>query len=83
MEIFATVARHQLHRDGTLVQTFQPELTAQQQQVVELLGGGQVRAGGQDRDLGAVDGLPVNLAQGDAAPGPVRQGSSTVVSASR
>ncbi|TWP32704.1 hypothetical protein [Leekyejoonella antrihumi] len=39
LEIFATVARHQLHRDdGTLVQTFEPELTAQQQQVLELLG---------------------------------------------
>lgn len=38
LEIFTTVARHQLHRDGTLVQTFQPELTAQQQQVLELLG---------------------------------------------
>ncbi len=38
LEIFATVARHHLHRDGTLVQTFQPDLTAQQQQVLELLG---------------------------------------------
>jgi len=38
LEIFATVARHQLHRDGTLVQTFEPELTAQQQQVLNLLG---------------------------------------------
>ena len=38
LEIFATVARHQLHRDGTPIQTFQPELTAQQQQVLELLG---------------------------------------------
>ena len=38
LEIFATVARHQLHRDGTLVQTFQPELTTQQTQVLELLG---------------------------------------------
>jgi transposase len=38
LEIFATVARHQLHRDGTLVQTFQPELTSQQLQVLELLG---------------------------------------------
>ena len=37
LEIFATVARHQLHRDGTLVKTFQPELTAQQQQVLDLL----------------------------------------------
>ncbi len=38
LEIFAAVARHQLHRDGTLVKTFQPELTAQQQQVLDLLG---------------------------------------------
>lgn len=38
LEIFATVARHQLHRDGTLVQTFEPELTTQQQQVLDLLG---------------------------------------------
>lgn len=37
-EIFATVARHQLHRDNALVQTFEPELTAQQLQVLELLG---------------------------------------------
>jgi transposase len=37
LEIFATVARHQLHRDGTLVKTFEPELTAQQQQVLQLL----------------------------------------------
>jgi transposase len=38
LEIFATVARHQLHRDSTLIQTFEPELTAQQQQVLDLLG---------------------------------------------
>jgi transposase len=38
LEIFTTVSRHQLHRDGTPVQTFQPELTAQQQQVLDLLG---------------------------------------------
>ena len=37
LEIFATVARHQLHRDGTLLQTFHPELTAQQQQILDLL----------------------------------------------
>jgi len=37
LEIFATVARHQLHRDGTLVKTFHPELTAQQQQILDLL----------------------------------------------
>ena len=38
LEIFTTVSHHQLHRDGTPVQTFQPELTAQQQQVLDLLG---------------------------------------------
>ena len=38
LEIFATVARHQLRRDDALVQTFEPELTAQQQQVLDLLG---------------------------------------------
>ena len=38
LEIFSTVARHQLHRQGTPVQTFQPELTAQQLQVLSLLG---------------------------------------------
>ncbi|MGK2855295.1 MAG: IS1634 family transposase [Microbacteriaceae bacterium] len=38
LEIFTTVARHHLHHDGTLIQTFQPELSAQQQQVLDLLG---------------------------------------------
>ena len=38
LEIFSTVARHQLHRHGTLVQTFQPELSVQQLQVLDLLG---------------------------------------------
>jgi transposase len=38
LEIFATTARHHLHHDGALVKTFQPELTAQQQQVLDLLG---------------------------------------------
>jgi hypothetical protein len=37
LEIFAPLARHHLHRDGALVQTFQPELTAQQLQILELL----------------------------------------------
>jgi transposase len=37
LEIFATVSRHQLHRDGALVKTFQPELSSQQLQVLELL----------------------------------------------
>lgn len=38
LDIFAPVARHQLHRDGTLVKTFHPDLTSQQLQVLELLG---------------------------------------------
>ena len=38
LEIFATLARHQLHRNGALVQTFEPELTTQQLQVLDLLG---------------------------------------------
>ena len=38
LEIFSAVARHQLHRDGTLVQTFRPELSVQQLQVLDLLG---------------------------------------------
>lgn len=38
LEIFATVAHHQLHRNDALVQTFEPELTTQQLQVLELLG---------------------------------------------
>ena len=38
LEIFATVVRHQLHRDGALIQTFEPELTTQQLQVLDLLG---------------------------------------------
>lgn len=37
LEIFATVSRHQLHHAGVLVKTFHPELTDQQQQVLELL----------------------------------------------
>ena len=37
LEIFTPVARHHLHRDGALVKTFQPELTSQQLQVLELL----------------------------------------------
>jgi transposase len=37
LEIFTAVARHHLHRDGALVKTFQPELTSQQLQVLELL----------------------------------------------
>lgn len=38
LEIFSTVARHQIHRDGALIQTFKPELTTQQLQVLDLLG---------------------------------------------
>jgi len=38
LEIFATVARHHLHHGDTLVKTFQPDLTAQQLQVLDLLG---------------------------------------------
>jgi transposase len=37
LEIFATVTRHQLHRDNTLIKTFQPNLTSQQHQILELL----------------------------------------------
>ena len=37
LEIFATVSRHQLHHDGVPVKTFHPELTAQQQQILELV----------------------------------------------
>ena len=37
LEIFAPLARHHLHRDGTPIQTFPPELTTQQQQILELL----------------------------------------------
>lgn len=37
LEIFTTVARHQLHHDGAPVKTFQPDLTDQQLQILELL----------------------------------------------
>jgi transposase len=37
LEIFSTVSRHHLHHDGVLVKTFQPELTAQQEQVLDLM----------------------------------------------
>ncbi len=37
LEIFSTVARHQIHRRGTPMQTFQPDLTAQQLQGLSLL----------------------------------------------
>jgi transposase len=38
LTVFADLTRHQLHRDGQLVQTFQAELTPQQQQILDLLG---------------------------------------------
>jgi hypothetical protein len=38
LEIFATLTRHQLHDNDRLIQTFQPELTTQQRQVLDLLG---------------------------------------------
>ncbi|MBA2720474.1 MAG: IS1634 family transposase [Pseudonocardiales bacterium] len=38
LEIFATVARHHLHHNGNLMKTFEPELTAQQLQVLDLMG---------------------------------------------
>jgi len=37
-QIFADVTRHQLHRDGRLVQTFEADLTPLQHQVLDLLG---------------------------------------------
>jgi hypothetical protein len=37
LEIFAAVSRHYLYDHDTLVQTFEPELTAQQLQVLDLL----------------------------------------------
>jgi hypothetical protein len=38
LQIFATVSRHHLYDHHTLVQTFEPELTTQQLQVLDLLG---------------------------------------------
>lgn len=37
IEIFADITRHQLRRDGQLVQTFEPELSPLHQQVLQLL----------------------------------------------
>ncbi len=37
LEIFATLNRHQLHHHGVPIKTFHPELTAQQEQVLELM----------------------------------------------
>jgi transposase len=38
LEIFTDLTRHELHRDGRLVQTFEPSLNPLQQQVLDLLG---------------------------------------------
>jgi len=38
LEIFADVTRHELHHNGQLVQTFEPDPTPLQQQVLNLLG---------------------------------------------
>ncbi|MCA1670771.1 MAG: transposase, partial [Actinobacteria bacterium] len=37
VEIFTDLTRHELRRDGRLVQTFQPELSPLHQQVLHLL----------------------------------------------
>lgn len=36
--VLADLTRHELHRDGKLVQTFQVELTPLQHQILDLLG---------------------------------------------
>jgi transposase len=38
LEIFQTTSRHHLYRNGTLIQTFAPQLTNQQQQILGILG---------------------------------------------
>ena len=38
LEIFAATSRHHLYSHGVLVKTFAPEITDQQQQVLDLLG---------------------------------------------
>ncbi len=38
LAVFADLTRHELHRDGHTVQTFEAELTPLQQQILELLG---------------------------------------------
>jgi transposase len=38
LAVFADLTRHELHRDGRLVQTFEAELTPLQQQILDLLG---------------------------------------------
>lgn len=37
LEIFADITRHELHHHGKLIQTFEPNLTPLQQQILELL----------------------------------------------
>ena len=36
--ILADLTRHELYRDGQLLQTFQPDISPQQQQILDLLG---------------------------------------------
>ena len=36
--VLADLTRHELHHDGHLVQTFEPELTPLQRQILDLLG---------------------------------------------
>lgn len=38
LAVFADLTRHELHRDGQLVQTFEPALTPLQQRILDLLG---------------------------------------------
>jgi transposase len=38
LAVFADITRHELHHDGRLVQTFEPELSPLQQQILHLLG---------------------------------------------
>lgn len=38
LEIFNGLSRHHLHRNGTDIQVFDPDLTALQRQVLRLLG---------------------------------------------
>ena len=38
LEIFADITRHELHDHGQLAQTFEPDLTPLQRQVLDLLG---------------------------------------------
>ena len=38
LAVFADITRHELHRNGRLVQTFEAELSPLQQQILDLLG---------------------------------------------